>query len=412
VSDPSSRLVTLVLCTRDAALLGALPPYEAAGPYWPQTADVVNGARQRHGLDVTVLRLLTTERGLTSGGAVTYLAEVADAAAGAAAVVSWAGRDPLAEQPLRLAWARPTGPAIEVGWALRELDRLGRPATGPPQQVRTWNLSTLWRLPTAAGAVWLKVVPPFFGHEGGLIARLDPTVVPPLLSFDGPRCLLAELDGEDLDDGAGPYLLQMVDVLVGLQHSWSSRVEELLALGLPDWRAAAFVPLAERTIAGGAAELDSQTRSALDGLLTGLGRRLQDVADCGVPDTLVHGDFHPGNARGFRHGQTLSVRLLDWADAGVGHPLLDQAAFLQRRATPDLDAVRAHWGRRWREAVPGCDPERAADLLRPVAAVRQASIYQMFLENIEPDERVYHRGDPARWLRAAAQRFACEPDST
>jgi len=131
-----------------------------------------------------------------------------------------------------------------------------------------------------------------------------------------------------------------------------------------------------------------------------------------VPDTLVHGDFHPGNTRGLRHGQPLQVRLLDWADAGVGNPLLDQAAFLQRRAAADLDATRAHWGRRWREAVPGCDPERAADLLRPVAAVRQAAIYQMFLENIEPDERVYHRGDPARWLRAAAQRFASEPDST
>ena len=30
-------------------------------------------------------------------------------------------------------------------------------------------------------------------------------------------------------------------------------------------------------------------------------------------------------------------------------------------------------------------------------------IYQVFLDGIEPDERVYHSGDPAHWLRKAAE---------
>jgi hypothetical protein len=36
-----------------------------------------------------------------------------------------------------------------------------RPTT-PPTQVRTWNLSSLWRKPVEGQTVWLKVVPPFF----------------------------------------------------------------------------------------------------------------------------------------------------------------------------------------------------------------------------------------------------------
>jgi hypothetical protein len=40
-------------------------------------------------------------------------------------------------------------------------------------------------------------------------------------------------------------------------------------------------------------------------------------------------------------------------------------------------------------------------LIAPVAAARQAVIYQEFLDAIEPSERAYHEGDPARWLTRA-----------
>ena len=95
--------------------------------------------------------------------------------------------------------------------------------------------------------------------------------------------------------------------------------------------------------------------------------------------------------------------LLDWGDSGVGHPLLDQPAFLDRIAAEHVPAIRAHW-----DDTLACRRCRAATrrghriLLAPVAAARQAVIYQKFLDNIEPSERVYHRGDPADWLRRTA----------
>jgi hypothetical protein len=86
----------------------------------------------------------------------------------------------------------------------------------------------------------------------------------------------------------------------------------------------------------------------------------------------------------------------------VGHPLLDQAAFLDRIPSEAVPAVKDHWQRLWARAVAGSQPERAAALLAPVAAARQAVIYRMFLDNIEPSEHPYHAADPADWLRRTA----------
>ncbi len=412
------RLVTLVLCLPDGTVLGALPAQEMPIGWWPEVSDVVAATRATYGLDVIVLRLLRAELRQPPGGAVTYLAEVTSVPLPAVPLASVSG-DPIAEQPYRQTWARPGGPATHVAWAEHELTRLGVSRRGPPQQIRTWNLSTLWRFPVAVGtqdstAAWLKVVPPFFAHEGALMERLEqlnPAVIPAVLATDGPRLLLAELAGHELYEARMPELLSMVDLLVGLQVTWSTRLDELGALGLPDWRAASFPRLAEHAVAA-TADLDAGTRELLHDLLAGLPDRFDALATCGVPETLVHGDFHPGNLRSASSSDAADLRLYDWGDGGVGHPLLDQAAFLQRLSEPDQAVAQEHWARLWRAAVPGCEPERAAALLAPVAALRQALIYQMFLDNIEPDEQVYHRDDPAQWLLRAAQRFAREGKST
>ena len=94
--------------------------------------------------------------------------------------------------------------------------------------------------------------------------------------------------------------------------------------------------------------------------------------------------------------------LLDWGDCGVGHPLLDQVAFLEYLPQGEHEAVLREWSRLWRAAVPGCDPDRAARLLEPVAALRRAVVYRGFLDAIEPDERIYHASDPADWLTVTA----------
>ena len=55
------RQVTLVLCTPDGELLGALPAFDVPTQWWQQVDDVVAGASAVHGVDVRVLRLLTCQ---------------------------------------------------------------------------------------------------------------------------------------------------------------------------------------------------------------------------------------------------------------------------------------------------------------------------------------------------------------
>jgi Phosphotransferase enzyme family len=397
LSVPPPRHVTLLLCDRTGAVLGSLPPFEVSVPWWQEVNDVVSGARDLHSVDVTVLRLLSTNTPSSSSVDVTYLAEVA--VVPAMPLRPWTNPTTAHDQPLRQSWARPGGPAADLAWADAALVQHGTLRTGAAVQMRTWNLSSLWRLPTTSGWAWLKVVPPFFAHEGRILATLDPMVLPPLIAHDGPRVLLKEVNGEDQYGAARPLLVRMVDLLVALQVEWIGRTDELRALGAADWRSPALSALAARTVERSAADLTVDVARRLASLIGSLPQRFADIADCGVPETLVHGDFHPGNV--IRDGDRLV--LIDWGDSGVGHALLDHAAFVERLPAGDLAAVVDHWSARWREAVPGCDPDHARDLLAPVAALQRAAMYQMFLDNIEPSERVYHAADPAEWLvRAAA----------
>jgi len=265
-------------------------------------------------------------------------------------------------------------------------------------QVRTWNLSSLWRIPVEGQIVWLKVVPHFFAHEGALLALMAGTRVPTVLGHDGGRTLLAEIAGQDQYAAELPLLHEMVNLLVDLQRQWSDDVEELLALGLPDWRApalgAAIADVVDRT----RDEITAEDRVTLANFVRGLPGRFDELTACGFQDSLVHGDFHPGNFRS--DGRALT--LLDWGDSGIGHPLLDQPAFLSAIPNDAVGAARAHWLQQWSEAVPDSDPARASILLAPVAAARQAVVYRSFLDNIEPSEHPYHRADPAKWLKRTA----------
>jgi hypothetical protein len=389
-----------VLVTAEGDVLGSPSAFPVETPWWQDAGPVVRAAREQFGLDVTILRLLETELPSAHGGAVVYLAEVDRAAVvdrePSVPLTAWNGI--LHDDPLRRPYARPGGPAGDLAWADGILTGRGRVCAGPAEQIRTWNLSSLWRLPTDEGGAWLKVVPPFFAHEGDLLERLAGEAVPHLLGHDDERMLLDEIRGEDRYEAPLSELIEMVDILVDLQHRWLGRVDELLAMGLPDWRAESLSTAIADLVERFDPSLEPGVRDELRAFVAGLPTRLAAIAACGIADGLVHGDFHAGNFR----GDPGRLILLDWGDSGVGHPLLDQPAFLTRIDPTEVEAVRYRWHHAWRQAAPGSDPERAADLLGPVAAARQAVIYQRFLDNIEASEHAYHRADVPDWLQRTA----------
>ena len=75
---------------------------------------------------------------------------------------------------------------------------------------------------------------------------------------------------------------------------------------------------------------------------------------------------------------------------------------MQRLGERDAAAARGWFLSAWRRIAPGCEPERAVELLRPVLPLLAALVYARFCAAIEPDERVYHRRDVVSMLRRAA----------
>jgi hypothetical protein len=104
---------------------------------------------------------------------------------------------------------------------------------------------------------------------------------------------MADVPGEDLFGASGSMLLRMVTLLVDLQRAWLGRVEELVELGLPDWRAPTLTEAIARVVERTAPELGVGERRTLGGFVEGLDARFEAIAECALPDTLVHGDFHP-----------------------------------------------------------------------------------------------------------------------
>ncbi len=373
-----------------------LPPVALELPWWPEANDLVTAVRERDGIEITVLRLLHTASDQISGGEVTYLAETDRPPL--VTLASWPG-DPLTDQPLRQTWAHPGGPAELLAWADGRLARAGLGRTGRAQQMRTWNLSALWRIPTRGGRVWLKAVPDFFAHEGAVIDWIGAPVAPRLIDFDAGRALLVDIEGPTNHEVRDPESLwPMVELLTGLQHRALDRLPELLALGVPDRRLSTVVDRAAAVLERWGSTLRPGERRSLETVVAGLPARVAAVANCGVPETLVHGDFHAGNVAGRPGGYVI----LDWGDSFIGHPLLDELAFVERLPPAVQIAARGWFVDAWQLAVPGSQPARAIELLEPLVSFEAAAMYARFCAAIEPDERIYHASDVVRMLRRAA----------
>ncbi len=378
----------------DGTVIGALPPLRLAMPWWPEAHDVVVAAREHFGVDVVLLRLVEARSDRPFGGAVTYLAET-DRLPGIR-LEPWPA-EVLADEPLRAPWARPGGPAVLLRWADEQLGERGTARTGPAEQMRSWNLSGIWRLPTTSGSVWLKAVPSFFAHEGDVIDWIGSPPGPSLVAHAPGRVLMAEASGAPNHDTRGPALEPMVQLLTRLQERAAAQTDDLLAIGVPDRRLPTMLARVESVAEQWAGSVDPHERQALAALVADLPRRFADIDACGVPDTLVHGDFHPGNVVGAAGGYVL----IDWGDSFVGHPLIDELAFTQRLGAQDRVVARGWFVDAWRRLAPQADPDRAAELLRPVLPLLAAVMYADFCAGIEPDERVYHESDVGRMLQQA-----------
>jgi Phosphotransferase enzyme family len=396
------RAVRLVLVSPAGQLLGMLPVFELACPFWPESADVVAEAEGRFKAGVVVLRLLDSDGCCGAGGAVSYLAELQSAGSELTLLpVSEALRERAERQDaLRMPWAERGGPGESLAWARAVLAAAGQTVDTAVQQ-RTWNLSTLWRLEAAAGGakrrLWLKQVPRFMKHESRVLRWLNgsvPGAAPALVASDDfGRSLLEHVEGEDLYGAPVSTRRVILDRLHEVQCAAAHAVDELLALGVPDLRGARRADDCARKLVAWAPHYPG-----LAVLLRRLEQQLQQLQESGLPATLVHSDNHPGNAR----GSAELVTLLDWGESFIGHPVTDLMGLVDGLAPEDAGPLIEHWCGVWKDVAPGSTPERAVEAAPFIAAMHGAATYAHFLQHIEESERPYHAEDVPRCLAAAA----------
>ena len=391
------RTVSAVVTWGDA-YLGAIGPFAVSVPWWSEVEPVVAHLREMLDVPVLVLRLLLVEGGEGGrDGHVTY--HVAALRRPAPGLLAGRPADQAAltgPEGLRSPWARLEGISEVLSWAADTLGAAGRRVTGPAVQRKTWNLAALFRLPTVKGPVWLKTTPCFAADEASVIAafaRVDPALVPPVIGAGPRRVLLGHLPGQDCWDASPAIITSAVRRLAAAQAVLASQPASLPP-GLPDRRAPVIAGQIRALLdsqAGG--ELSAGETAAARGLLS----RFALLDDCGLPDTIVHGDFHPGNWR----SDGGPPAIVDWADAHLGNPVLDglrACDFLPPRGRP---VAAGAWIDAWASRIPGCEPARALRIAGPLAHLMYAVRYQEFLNGIEPSERIYHLGDPAAAIRAA-----------
>jgi len=198
---------------------------------------------------------------------------------------------------------------------------LGVEPTSPPETVHERPWSTVLRVPTADGDLYLKQEAPVQAYEVPLAVALAsrwPDRVPEVVAADVERAWLLLRDGgmRIADAGTLEPFPRALTLYGELQVGEVGHVDELLAIGLPDTRlpvvAAAYEPFFER---------DHGLSREEVALLLALAPRFRELCEeldaFGLPASIHHDDLHQWNVF-VRDGR---VAIYDWGDSSVSHPL-------------------------------------------------------------------------------------------
>lgn len=240
-------------------------------------------------------------------------------------------------------WADPTWLAEAHSWIHEQLENLGRPATGPLEDVRIMPWAAVLRVPTDRGDVYFKANAEELRHEAALVmflAERRPDCIPALLAADVERgwMLMADAGSRLLDLIAQERdMARWLDVLplyAGIQLDMVEHVPELLELGVPDVRlgmlAARFQQLIDQL------DLPQDEARRLRDSVEWVGETSEQLAGYGIPETIQHDDFTDGQVY-VRDGRYL---LLDWGDACVSHPFFTMSVTLEGVIAWGVDDVQ------------------------------------------------------------------------
>lgn len=290
--------------------------------------------------------------------------------------------------------APPTGLSPRVvaeahDWTREACRALGIAITAPIERLHLRPWSTVFRVPTSDGAVYVKCCGPTQAHEPRLTALLHhelPGLVTEVLALHPtqPWMLVAE-GGKKLGElYSGDELLrawrEILPRCAQLQRDITPRTNEIIAFGTPDHRAAPLLAGFDQVVAGEPAvsgqrsdRLTADERRALSSVRSRLADALRSLAALGIDDTVNHDDLHQNNVL-VRDGRMV---IFDWGDACVSHPFLTLAVTLRFAArktgraedSAEIVALRDAYLEPWSDRASARELRDAAELGRRIGEV-------------------------------------------
>jgi len=375
--------------------VGQAPLFTVESPWWSEIGSVTRQLDELLGTPTMVLRLLEThDADRMRGGRVLYHVQVESEPR--PGVLDPRPRpdwpDLTKPHPLRSTWAEVDGPRRLISWAT------GFIGEDTPAQVKSWNLSCLIQF--AGAGAWAKATSRFCSVDADIIQhvhRYDAALAPGVLAvdLDNRWSLLRHAPGIDCWEPDQATVQDVVSRWVAVQAALAAEADEL---NTPRMLPRDLPGELDSLLAGEAGtQLSAEELAGARQLTEDLPAIIDALESSGLPNTLVHGDFHPGNWR----SDGTNRLIVDWADSYVGHPAADIERLRVWLPVEKQDNAVSTWTAAWRKHLPGSEPSRALKPSTVIAELLGAVTYQRFLDNIEPSERIYHQGDPADCIRDA-----------
>jgi hypothetical protein len=303
-----------------------------------------------------------------------------------------------------LPWTQPYWFNEASVWIHVELERRGIHIIGSIEQQHLSPWSTVLRVPTDAGNIFFKATAPVNVYEVALtetLALWRPGYIVPVLASDRERGWMLMPDGGTRlreiirADHDIRHWYQVLQVYVELQIEMSPRVDDLLALGVPDRRLATLLLQYEQLLTDHellridlSQGLTTEQHRRLIQLVPCVAERCEQLAQYRIPETLHHGDFGDGNV----FMQDGRCRFFDWGDACIGHPFFSLRTTLVslefslglEEDSPALASVVEFFLKLWTHYGSIEHLHVAYKLSQQLAAVNGALAWHRVLEHVAP----------------------------
>ena len=301
------------------------------------------------------------------------------------------GRRPAPE--LRPLWSRHGWFERVSRWIEDQLTGTGRP---PPTEIvplRQWGISAVMQVELPDGRCWFKAVFPHFRAEPAITAFLHrelPGSVAPVIAIEPDEgWLLLDDVGDDVAGAHAELHHGVIARLVTLQRSFVERTHELERAGLPR-RSLHRLPtaLTDALASPAVRSMLAVEPARVGAIAEWLRGAVADIDALGHPETLVHGDFHPGNVA-IANGAPI---LFDWSDAAISHPLIDVVTWTWWYED-DAERVDGIWQQfldEWADVVPPDEFGAHRATFEGVASAYHTVSYAGIIDGLEPTRRMEH----------------------